>query len=107
MLSALDSASSRRRARPTAHNVYVSKDVQRRARDRRDAARRREANARERAARSRERGDEFLARLHEDNADQQAAAAGAAERVRRADVEREGERLGEPADDPPGDAAGG
>jgi hypothetical protein len=90
-----------------AHNVHVSEDVQRRARDRRDAARRREARARERAARNRERGDEFLARLHEENADHHTAAGDAAERLRRADVEREGERLGEPVDDTPGDPAGG
>jgi hypothetical protein len=77
----------------------VSEEIQRRTRDRRDAAKRREANARERAERSRERGDEMLARIHEDNADMQAEAAEAAERRRLADVEREGERIGEPVRD--------
>jgi hypothetical protein len=77
----------------------VSEDIQRRARDRRDAAKRREANARERAQTNRERGDEMLTRLHEDNADLQAQAAQAAERQRLADVELEGERIGEPSTD--------
>jgi hypothetical protein len=48
-----------------------------------------------RAERSRERGDETLARMHEDNADLQAEAAEAAERRRLA----EGERIGEPVRD--------
>jgi hypothetical protein len=77
----------------------VSKEIQRRARDQRDAAKRREANARQRAERNRARDDQLLARIHENNADLQAEAAEAAERWRLADVEREGERLGEPTAD--------
>jgi hypothetical protein len=73
----------------------VSERIQRRARDRRDAASERAANARERAQANHERGDEFLARLHQDNADQQEAAAAAAERLRQTDVAIEGDRLGE------------
>jgi hypothetical protein len=79
--------------------MRVSEQIQRRARDQREAAKRREANARERAERNQGRGDELLARIHEDNADLQANVAEAAERRRLADVEREGERLGEPAED--------
>lgn len=72
----------------------MSEQIQRRARDRRDAALRREKNARERAARSRERGEGLLARRHDRAADIQAAAAEAAEQVRLADVSKEGDRLG-------------
>ncbi|HEX6020948.1 MAG TPA: hypothetical protein VFZ00_03060 [Solirubrobacter sp.] len=75
----------------------MSEEIQRRVRERREAAKRRKANARERAERNRERGDGMLARMHEDNAE--AEAAEAAERRRLADVEREGERIGEPVRD--------
>jgi hypothetical protein len=47
----------------------MSQRVQRQARDLRDAAWEREKNARERAARNRERGEQLLARRHENAAD--------------------------------------
>jgi len=72
----------------------MSERVQRNARGRRDAARQREQNARERAELNREQGNELLRRRHDAAADSQAAAAGAAEHLRRADVDREGEQLG-------------
>jgi hypothetical protein len=74
----------------------MSEEIQKRARDRRDAAEQRENSARERAELNREHGDPMLGRLHERNAELHAATAEAAERRRLADVELEGEQLGEP-----------
>jgi hypothetical protein len=71
----------------------MSKKVQRSAADRRDAARERAENARQRAVRQRDLGDSLLARLHDESAVAQDAAADAAEAQRLADVAIEGDQL--------------
>jgi hypothetical protein len=71
----------------------VSKKVQQRAVERRDAAKKREQNARERAERKRERGKDRLVQLHKLAADAQRGAAEAAEDVRAADASVEGDQL--------------
>jgi hypothetical protein len=71
----------------------VSREIQRRARDRRDAARQRERNARERARVNEERGESMLSRLHRETAERQSAAAASAEGLRQLDVAAEGDKL--------------
>jgi hypothetical protein len=73
----------------------VSEKVQRRAAERRDAARDRADRARDRAARQRADGDALLADAHEEAAEEQDRVAGRAEAQRIADVDLEGEQLGE------------
>jgi hypothetical protein len=73
----------------------VSKRRQENAKARAEAARDRERNARERARLNEERGDDKMARLHQDSAERQADAASDAETLIELDRQIEGDQLGD------------